>query len=163
MTAPLVRRGADIDIRQTAELLNEIIALGGTTAMTDPLSADEMHDWLTEAPDRSAWVVALDQSGALLGFQWIGVTESLPSAACDIATFVRAGQTGLGVGSALFNAIQPAARDLGYDWINAEIRADNTGGLIYYQSRGFEDYGRVPAMRLDDGTTVDKVLKRYTL
>ena len=54
-------------------------------------------------------------------------------------------------------------RDHGYVWINAEIRADNTGGLIYYQSRGFEDYGRIKDYRLDDGMVVDKVLKRYDL
>ena len=62
--------------------------------------------------------------------------------AAEIATFTKIGKTGLGIGSALFRATEKAARGLGYTWINANIRADNAGGLAYYQSRGFEDYGR---------------------
>ena len=72
-------------------------------------------------------------------------------------------QTGLGIGSKLFAATRDAAQAAGYIWINAEIRADNAGGLTYYQSRGFEDYGRIRGYRLGDGTTVDKILKRYDL
>jgi ribosomal protein S18 acetylase RimI-like enzyme len=52
---------------------------------------------------------------------------------------------------------------LGYVWINANIRADNEGGLIYYQSRGFRDYGRREGVALASGLVVDKVLKRYDI
>ena len=97
------------------------------------------------------------------GFQWIAPQPDLPADACDIATFVRIGKTGLGIGSALFNATRQAAADMGYAWINANIRADNDGGLIYYQSRGFRDYGRIENYRLGTGQIVDKVLKRYDI
>jgi hypothetical protein len=52
---------------------------------------------------------------------------------------------------------------LGYAWINANIRADNEGGLIYYQSRGFRDYDRWEGYQLPSGLVVDKVLKRFDL
>ena len=71
--------------------------------------------------------------------------------------------SGLGIGSALFEATKRVARDIGYVWINANIRADNAGGLAYYQSRGFEDYGRKERVRMPDGRVFDKVLKRYNL
>jgi len=35
--------------------------------------------------------------------------------------------------------------------------------LIYYQSRGFETYGRVEGVRLASGRIVDQVHKRYDL
>ncbi|MEC3861592.1 GNAT family N-acetyltransferase [Mesobacterium sp. TK19101] len=111
----------------------------------------------------SAWHVAEDRDGAILGFQWVAPNPDLPPDACEIATFVQTGKTGLGTGSRLFETTKSVARALGYDWISAEIRADNSGGLAYYQSRGFEDYGRRNGVVLADGLTVDKVLKRFDL
>ena len=55
------------------------------------------------------------------------------------------------------------ARRFGYSWINASIRADNAGGLAYYQSRGFETYDRKTNVRLDNGLVVEKIMKRYDL
>ncbi len=158
-----VRPGTDQDLRQVADLLNEIIAAGGTTALTNPMSRQDLSDWLGANANRSAWHVAINETGDLLGFQWIGVWPELPPEACDIGTFVKTGQTGLGIGSRLFNATRDAAIALGYDWINANIRADNTGGLTYYQSRGFRDWGRLENITLSDGSQVDKLLKRYDL
>ena len=68
-----------------------------------------------------------------------------------------------GIGSALFEQTKTAARDLGYAHIHAIIRADNRGGLAYYQSRGFEDFRRLPNCTLADGTRVDKIWKRFEL
>lgn len=158
-----VRRATLADARQMAALLNEIIALGGTTAMTNPVSRAEMDAHLRCHPDAAAWHVAEDEAGEILGFQWIAPHPALPDEAVDIATFAKVGRTGIGIGSALFRATEQAARDLGYRWINAAIRADNGGGLAYYQSRGFADYGKVTDVVLDDGTRVDKVLKRFDL
>lgn len=158
-----VRTAGPLDCRPMAELLNEIIAEGGTTAITDPLKTNDLRDWMTRAQDRSAWHLAEDETGLVLGFQWIEPAEYLPDDAAEIATFARQGHSGLGIGSTLFRATEQAARALGYRWINANIRADNTGGLAYYQSRGFEDYGRKSGVPLGDGQVVDKILKRYDL
>ncbi|MEL7258347.1 MAG: GNAT family N-acetyltransferase, partial [Pseudomonadota bacterium] len=89
--------------------------------------------------------------------------ENLPDDAADIATFVKLGQTGLGIGSKLFERTKSEARRLGYAWLNATIRADNESGLTYYQSRGFEDYKRIRNTQLADGTIVDRICKRYKL
>ena len=132
-----VRRATRLDARPMAALLNAIIDEGGTTALVRQVTGDDLWEWMEADPDRSAWHVALDQDGAVVGFQWIEPRDYLPPHAVDIATFVKIGQTGLGIGSALFAATADAARKLGYAWINANIRADNEGGLIYYQSRGF--------------------------
>lgn len=155
-----VRRASMLDASPLAELLNEITAAGGTTARTQPVTGADIADWMIHAPDHAAWHVALE-GGAHRGFQCIEPHGGLPPEACDIATFVQMGRTGLGIGSALFTATAGAARALGYVWINANIRADNEGGLIYYQSRGFRDYGRIENHRLASGLVVDKVLMRY--
>ncbi|WP_298840899.1 GNAT family N-acetyltransferase [uncultured Roseobacter sp.] len=156
-----VRRAGDMDARDMADLLNAIIRKGGTTAFTNEVTADTLRGWFRQAPDRSAWHLAEDQDGGVLGFQSIEPHRDLPPEACDIATFVKVGQTGLGIGSRLFEASRSAARDFGYSWINATIRADNAGGLAYYQSRGFETYAQHKDQALANGMVVDKVSKRY--
>lgn len=156
------RRAGPLDARPMAELLNEIIEIGGTTAIIDPVTRAALQSWM-EADPRSIWHVAEDASGHLMGFQWIEPHRDHGETVGQIATFARVGKTGLGIGSKLFDATKAAARAAGYAWINAEIRADNEGGLIYYQSRGFEDYGAIRGYVMGNGQVVDKVLKRYDL
>ncbi len=158
-----VRRAMNLDAKSMAKLLNEIIRIGGTTALTRAVTGEDLMEWMANDPDRSAWHVALNDTETVVGFQWITPAGYLPPEAAEIATFVQVGQTGLGIGSALFKATAKAAKDLGYTWINANIRADNEGGLIYYQSRGFVDYDRIENYRLESGALTDKVLKRYDL
>ena len=158
-----IRRAGELDARDMADLLNAIIREGGTTALTKEVTANSIKEQLRCAPDQSAWHVAEDEVGTLLGFQSIEPHSKLPPSACDIATFVQVGRTGLGIGSKLFEASKYAARTLGYTWINATIRTDNAGGLAYYQSQGFEDYAKHPNQTLGNGMIVDKVSKRYDL
>ena len=160
---PIVRPASANDVRQMSELLNQIIDLGGTTALTETIRPLDITNWMARHAGRNAWHVAESQIGDILGFQFIEPHVDLPPDAADIATFVRVGTIKLGIGSKLFEATRKAAKDLGYAWINANIRADNESGLAYYQSRGFEDYGKIEGYRMDDGRVVDKILKRLDL
>ena len=47
--------------------------------------------------------------------------------------------------------------------MNAEIRADNEGGLAFYGKMGFQDQDVDRAVPLGDGTPVDRINKRYPL
>ncbi|MEO0918501.1 MAG: GNAT family N-acetyltransferase [Pseudomonadota bacterium] len=148
---------------EMAGLLNQIIEIGGTTAISTPVTSEDIASWMDRARTRSAWHVAELAEGKVVGFQWIEPADYLPDDAAEIATFARVGHTGLGIGSSLFKSTVAAARALGYRWINANIRSDNKGGIAYYQSRGFETYGQKIGVRMDNGQVVDKVLKRFDL
>lgn len=148
---------------QMADLLNEIIARGGTTAISEAVTKDDVKKWAERNSSSSAWHVAESDRGHVLGFQWIEPAAYLPSEAAEIATFTKTGYTGMGIGTALFEATRQAAHRLGYRWINANIRSDNAVGLAYYQSKGFETYGAKKGVTLASGLVVDKVLKRYDL
>lgn len=159
-----IRPATTFDASSMADLLNAIIEDGGTTAITTKVSRDDIAERMTADIEHSAWHVAVNKAEKVVGFQWIDFGEDyLPPEAAEIATFVQMGQTGLGIGSKLFDATRKAAKAMGYSWINANIRADNEGGLIYYQSRGFQDYGRIDGYEMADGQKVDKILKRYDL
>lgn len=158
-----VRRAMALDCASMAVLLNAIIEKGGTTALTRPVQRADISDWMLGDAHLSAWHVAVNDREQVTGFQWIAPHPDLPAEAADIATFVQLGQTGLGIGSALFAATAQAAKDLGYAWINATIRADNAGGLTYYQSRGFRDWAFDAGVVLQSGQIVDRISKRYDL
>lgn len=158
-----VRPAMALHAGSMAQLLNEIVLEGGTTARTQTVKGQDLADWMAEDKGVSIWLVALDATEQVVGFQYIRPEATLPSEATNIATFVKVGQTGLGIGSALFNATAKKAKELGFVWINANIRSDNESGLVYYQSRGFRDYGVIDGFELADGTIVQKTLKRYDL
>ena len=87
----------------------------------------------------------------------------LPDDWGNIGTFSRVDGIQRGVGSALFAATREQAGKLGLSVLNAEIRADNRGGLAFYNKLGFEDYQVNCAVPLNDGTPVDRICKRYPL
>ncbi|WP_299672501.1 GNAT family N-acetyltransferase [uncultured Roseobacter sp.] len=158
-----VRQAMALDSNSMARLLNEIIEIGGTTALTRVVTGSDIQDWMATDEDQSAWHVAVNGHEAVVGFQWIAPNPDLPMEAVDIATFVQVGQTGLGIGSALFDVTAKAAKALRHRWINATIRTDNEGGLTYYQSRGFRDWRFDQGVMLANGQRVDKISKRYDL
>ena len=159
-----VRPVTSADAPELAELLNAIIARGGTTALQEPFTPERLDQAYLTGPDVLSCVVAVDDAtGRLEGFQTLVRLPHLPSDWGDIGTFARVDGIQRGVGTALFAATCANARALGLAAINAEIRADNSGGLTFYGKMGFEDY-RVDAGRpLKDGTPMDRMHKRYVL
>jgi len=153
-----VRRASPLDTREMAEILAALIENGAATAVSGPVSRADIAEWIAFDPDRSAWHVAENAAGHILGFQFIEPNPALPDACCDIASYVRPGQGGVGIGSALFDATRRAARALGYTAIVAVIRADNAAGLAYYQSRGFEDW-----QTWHDAPIAPQIVKRHDL
>ena len=126
----MITRYADTeDIPQMVEILNEVIAIGGTTAYQDPVDA-AYFERLVNAADRQTFIHVAVADVQVEGFQWISPHPERDGLA-TIATFARPGTGQRGIGTALFAATKTAAKDAGYDEIDATIRADNAGGLDY--------------------------------
>ena len=163
---------ADIDVREArredaatlTELLNAIIARGGTTALEDPYTPDRFAWAYIDGPDVHCCFVAVDPvTGRVEGYQSLGRNPDLPDDIGDVGTFARLGGAQRGVGSALFAATRDRAAGLGLAAINATIRADNAGGLAFYSKQGFLDHSVTPAVPLKDGSLVDRMNKRFVL
>lgn len=160
-----VRPATRADALAMAELINAIIAIGGTTAHEDPFTAEAMDAEYVSLSQSISCVVAED-GGQLLGFQGLALPypdDPMPPGWATIGTFARVGLTQRGVGSALFARTLSAARAAGIATIDATIRADNTGGLAFYSRLGFVDYDRLIAAPLKDGTPMDRVRKRLDI
>jgi len=159
-----VRPVAPADAPALAELLNAIIARGGTTALETPFTPERLDQTYLTGPEVLCCHVAVDGQGLTLeGFQTLGRYPGLPEGWGDIGTFVRLGGQQRGIGGALFAATRRRAAELGLAGINATIRADNAGGLAFYRRMGFVDHAVARAVPLDDGTPVDRVSKRLRL
>jgi L-amino acid N-acyltransferase YncA len=152
------------DAGELAVLLNEIIARGGTTALEESFTADQLCAAMLTGPDVICCFVAVDRaSGRLEGFQTLERSDTLGDGIGDIGTFARVGLTQRGVGTALFAATRAEASKQGLTEINATIRADNMGGLAFYSRMGFVDHAIEHQAPLKNGARVDRISKRYSL
>jgi L-amino acid N-acyltransferase YncA len=159
------RRATPANAEEMAALINEIIRIGGTTAYEVPFDREALDHEFISSPAVIACTLA-ESEGVLLGFQVLLSAledEPMPSGWGAIGTYARVGHTGSGVGRALFEETQKAARTAGIHTIDATIRADNVGGLTFYDRLGFVDYDRKVGVPLKDGTLVDRVQKRFDL
>ena len=157
-----IRLAKEDDVAEMVALINEIIRLGGTTAHQGQFT----HASFTEhflGEDNLCCYVAIDDADTIAGFQSLHSFDERSVDWTDIATFARVSPKTPGVGTALFAATSAFARNTGKVAINATIRADNTGGLAYYDKMGFETYDRQVNVPLADGTLVDRISKRFEL
>lgn len=135
------------DAAALCALLNPIIEAGGTTAHRRPFTEEEMRRHYVEPPLGIACTLALDEAEGPLGFQalewadpaWRG-PDPLPEGWAVVATFVRIGSQGRGVGRALFAETLRAAEAAGVMAIDAAIRRHNAGGLRFYDGLGFRTW-----------------------
>ena len=158
-----IRPAVDDDTEGMRTLLNEIIRVGGTTAITNELSPDEMREWFISGEAVVSCFVAIDFDGAIVGFQSLSTYDSLPTGWVDIATFASRSRHKSGVGSALFARTREAASKLGFSVINATIRVGNEGGLAYYIRMGFETYLVEEGDPQAQGRVFNRVHKRFDL
>ena len=159
-----IRAASLADVSPLTALLNKIIESGGTTALETPLSHTEFAAHFLLGPQvLSCFVAEDDASKTLLGFQSLERHRDLPEDWGDIATFAQPTSKQRGVGTALFAATIVRARELGLVAINATIRADNRGGLAFYEKMGFTTYRVLEAVPLRDGTPVDRISKRHSV
>lgn len=154
-----VREATLDDLEPLRALLNEIVRIGGTTAIEAPLSSGEFESYFLRGPDHLCCFVAID--GEHLGFQAMERRADPPEGWSEIATFTRAGMQGRGVGAALFAATRKRAGELGLVAINATIRADNAGGLAYYARMGFDDWLVAKNVPHGSSRSTDRISKRW--
>ena len=152
----LIRKASVADAPAMADLLNQIIAIGGTTAHQHPKSSAEIEQNYIAGPDCITCLVALlDET--LVGWQAIGWWRG----EAHIGTFVQPGKQARGVGAQMFTHTLALARQAGLHEIHASIRADNLPGLAYYARIGFIDDSFDPDFALNDGRLVGRVNRRF--
>ena len=154
----IIRHSTPADAAAMADILNAVIALGGTTAHEKPKTEGEVLAEYIDGPDVLSSVVC-EEAGVVVGWQSVEMWDGDP----HIGTFVRPGLQAKGTGRQMFALTQTTLRDAGVAYIIAFIRADNAPGLAYYARIGFRDTGQDPEFALADGRKVGRVHRRFDL
>lgn len=154
----IVRSASPKDAAGMTELLNAVIAVGGTTAHETPMTAADVQVHFIAGPGVLSSVLA-EEEDRVIGWQSVGWWQDDP----HIGTFVSPGLQAKGIGSALFAATLAELRGGDVDRIIASIRADNLPGLAYYARIGFRDFAFDPDFALQDGRKVGRVHRRFDL
>ena len=141
-----------------ADILNAIIAIGGTTAHEHPKSVEAVLTAYVTGPEVVSSVVA-EHQGRVIGWQSVGRWQD----EAHIGTFVAPGIQASGAGGAMFAMTRAAVLAAGYHAIIAVIRSDNVPGLAYYARQRFSDVVADPDFALNDGTVVGRVVRRLDL
>jgi len=139
----------------TAVDLAGVIALEHELFPEDPWTAQMFADEVAQPPEVRLYLVAEDDGPAERN--GAGGSDSGPGAAiagyagmlfvpgglqADVLTIaVRESRWGLGIGSALLDALIQAARDRDCAEVFLEVRADNPRAHGLYQRRGFAEIG----------------------
>ena len=146
------------DAAACTDIVNDIIARGGTTAYEKPYTVDGFDAHYRQEPPIS--MVALN-GDHVVGFQ--AVFEVEPGL-YSIGTFTDRRALVKGAGTALFDATLSATKARGGTAILARITSDNTGGLAFYSRMGFADFDvKKGDLTRSNGTVVDRIIKRFPL
>jgi ribosomal protein S18 acetylase RimI-like enzyme len=80
----------------------------------------------------------VNDAGDAVGAIWFGPADRPGAGSCFILDLeVRVEERGRGYGRAALRALEPIARDLGYDAIGLHVFGDNDGARALYRSAGY--------------------------
>ena len=152
----IIRPATASDAFAMTRVLNQIIAIGGTTAHETPKSAQQvLADYVT-GPDVLSSVVTLVED-RLIGWQSVGRWQD----EAHIGTFVAPDVQAKGAGAAMFALTCDTVQKAGVPYLVASIRADNEPGLRYYARMGFTDFASEPHFALSTGQIVGRTHRRF--
>ncbi|MEU9449843.1 N-acetyltransferase family protein [Streptomyces sp. NPDC048277] len=132
-----------------------------------PQSPAEGAAWFTAHLERGSAFVAevADAPGEVAGFAVYGPWRELDGYRHTVedSLYVREGRHGLGIGSALLDALIASAREAGHHVVIADIEAGNTASVRLHERFGFEHVGTVREVGTKFGRWLDLTIMRLPL
>jgi L-amino acid N-acyltransferase YncA len=165
LAALSIRDAVRGDAASIADVYNQGIEDRVATFETALRSSDERAEWPAARGPRHPVIVAIDGTGALLG--WGSINSFSPRAAydhvADISVYVAREGRGRGVGRALMAALEDRARSAGYHKLVLGVFPTNAAAVRLYEARGFATVGTYHEQGLLDGRWLDVLLMEKLL
>lgn len=153
------------DASAIARIYNQGIEDRVATLETQLRSPEERAEWLAARERRHPVLVAIDSTGAVLG--WASLNRFNPRPAydhvADFSVYVAREQRGRGVGDALLGALVERAQSLGYHKLVLAAFPTNAPGMRLYERHGFTQVGVYHEQGMLDGRWVDVVVMERML
>ncbi|MEU6089685.1 N-acetyltransferase family protein [Streptomyces sp. NPDC047085] len=159
-----VRRARPGDAEAVRAIRNQAIEHSTALWTQTPQSAAEGAAWLAVHLERASAFVA-EAEGEVAGFAVYGPWRQLDGYRHTVenSVYVRTDRHGLGIGSALLDALIASARAAGHHVMIAGIEAENTASIRLHQRFGFEIAGTVREVGTKFGRWLDLTIMRLSL
>jgi phosphinothricin acetyltransferase len=154
-----IRTATIDDAPAIARIYNQGIEDRVATLETQLRSSEERAEWLAARGPRHPVIVAVDDSGAVLGWASLNAFNPRPAYdhVVDISIYVAREQRGRGIGDALLGALEERARGLGYHKLVLAAFPSNAPGMRLYERHGFATVGIYREQGMLDGHWVDVI------
>lgn len=159
-----IRAAQAADAGAIARIYNEGILDRIATLETEPRTAEERRQWLAGKSERHPALVA-ETSGAIVGWGSLNVfnPRSCYDHVADFSIYVARDWRGRGIGHALLDRLQAAARDHHFHKLVLSAFPFNDAGLSLYTRAGFRHVGVYHEQGRLDGRWVDIVVMEKLL
>ena len=137
----MIRAARAAEAQAIAEIYNEGIATRLATFETEPRTADDIESWLA-AGERLPVLVA-EEDDEVLGWARILVYGDRPvyAGVGEVSVYVAERARGRGLGTALLEALQDAARELGYWKLLGKLFTANAASAAMVRRCGWREVG----------------------
>jgi L-amino acid N-acyltransferase YncA len=137
----VIRAARELDAQAIADIYNEGIATRLATFETEPREASDVEAWLT-AGDRLPMLVA-EEDEAVLGWARVLAYSDRPAYAGvgEVSVYVAERARGRGIGTALLDALQQRAAELGYWKLLGKLFTANAASAGMVRRCGWREVG----------------------
>lgn len=131
------------DAAAIAAIYAPIVANTFISFETEPPGAEEIARRITSTLPALPWLVSVDARGEVDGYAYASRHRERAAYqwSVDTTVYVRADRQRQGVGRALYDALLPMLRDLGYCNAFAGVALPNDGSVALHESAGFRALG----------------------
>lgn len=156
-----IRRSTPRDADALAAIFNQY--LGNGTMVLRKRPARYYRDLMQQ--DNCCLIVSEAEAGDLLGYASVGPYSDRQGyqIAGEVSVFLRRAACGRGLGHALYDALWPACRQLGYLHLTAKIWAENTSSVRFHERHGFTSVGPQRAIGMVQGRRIDVLVMEKLL
>ncbi len=156
--AMLIRDAGPADLPTVLAIFNAVIATSTAVYRDDPVDLDERRQWHAERVGSGFPVLVAEAEGRVIGFSSFGAFRGAYPGyrhSVEHSVHIDAAARGLGVGTALVEALFPRAAARGVHAMIGAIDAGNAGSLRFHERLGFRQVGLLPEVGRKFGRWLD--------
>lgn len=146
------------DMAEMAGIFNHYVEHSYATYTETPVSTERFEALMSFSSGYPSFV-ARDSDGSLAGFGLLRPYSPIPAfdRAAELTCFLAKGYTGQGIGTAILQALESGAVELGIESIVATVSSLNEGSIRFHRARGFVEQGRLVGIGSRNGRKFDVV------
>ena len=160
-----IRGATREDAAAISSIYNQGIEDRSATLETQLRTADERAEWLAARSLRHPVLVAVDSTGAVMGWGSLNAFNPRPvyNHVADLSVYVEREQRGRGIGDALLGALEMRAREIGYHKMVLAAFLTNATVMRLYERHGFSTVGTYHEQGMLDSQWVDVIIMEKIL